>query len=168
VISADGLTARCGSETTFALVRANRAHGAGRWYVELTLHLDPGEKAPGAWTDVGIVARGAERISGYGARRTLGEQMADGDAIGLAIDLDAGRLYVRRNGVWVDGEPGQPDGGGVIARRREYLVAVSITRPPGKKDRSDSWTANFGAAPFAASIPERYRSYDGGQLGSGH
>jgi hypothetical protein len=159
VISADGLTARCRKETTFALVQANHRHALGRWYAELTLRLAPGAKEPGAWTDAGIVAQGPQRLFGYGARRTLGEQMADGDVIGLAIDLYAGRLYVRRNGIWVDGEPGDADGGIRFRRLLEYAVAVSITRPLSQDGDSDAWTANFGAREFAATIPDGYRPY---------
>jgi len=165
-LSADRLTARCREEMTFALVRATRRYASGRWYVEFILHLPPGQRQPGAWTDAGIVARAPSRIVGYGARGTLGEEIADGDVIGLAIDLEAARLYVRRNGTWVDGAPGNAGVGIAIGHtRRAYVVAVAISRRPVAGE-SDAWSVNFGGAPFAHPVPPGYRSYDGRQHGA--
>ena len=89
--------------------------------------------------------------------------MTDGDVVGLAIDLERGRLHVARNGTWVDGPP-DADAAGITIRRpvRPFVVAVSISRIAGSGE-SDSWTVNFGATAFAYPIPAGYRSYDGRQ-----
>lgn len=160
-ISEDGRTASCGGETTFAMVRASRARKKGRWYVELTLRLPPGAERPGEWTDAGIVlATLHPPVGGVGARRILGDELADGDVIGLAIDLDDRRLYVRRNGVWIDGAPGDASAGLAIGYPGlRFVVAVSVSRMEGS-DESDAWTANFGAKRFVHALPPGYRSYD--------
>jgi hypothetical protein len=142
------------------MVRTTRTRKTGRWYVELTLHLPSGARGPGEWTDAGVVVSAWHPPVGLGARRVLGDELADGDVIGLAIDLEDRRLFVRRNGVWIDGAPGDV-GAGLVIRYRGlgFVVAVSTSRLEDSGE-SDAWTANFGATAFEHALPAGYLSYD--------
>ncbi len=72
---------------------------------------------------------------------------------GLAIDLDAHRLYFHRNGEWLLGDPTDPDKGILLQPHRDYVAVATAGKNSGQ------WTANFGSSPFAYPIPSGYASY---------
>ena len=96
-----------------------------------------------------------------------GEQIAykSGDVFGIAVDYDAGVMYVRVNGQWITGEPGSGRGKRfrVGRERAAYLFATGGGRGGGERTGSVSWRANFGASRFSQPLPKGYASYDGSQ-----
>ena len=87
--------------------------------------------------------------------------LRDGDLIGLAIHLDRARLYVRHNTTWIGGPPGSGTPTVHITRDREYVASVEVGSPDEDYSKSDTWTANFGATPFAHALPQGYEPYGG-------
>ena len=82
---------------------------------------------------------------------------ADGDIIGVALDLDNLAIYFSKNGTWEDS--GDPESGGTKTGAAYTVTAVSNTRAGayffacGNYSGSDTpdWEANFGNPPYANS-----------------
>jgi hypothetical protein len=169
LLSSDKLTTTYCCSGAFTGSEAIVAYSRGKRYSEYALHLVKGASTITGHTDIGIMSpngslmgfgSGDEGVK-YSVKRLLTAQspLADGDVIGLAIDLDGSKLYVRRNGVWVNGDPNSGNGGIILKPGRDYVVAVTV----GASDtggESDQWTANFGATPFVHSIPNGYMTYE--------
>lgn len=154
----------------FSLVTADRAYTTGKHYVELTLRVRPGGRTSDVYTNAGIVSQlahgfGPNAAGGYAypviSLNTPG-RLKDGDVVGIAMDLDAARLYYHVNGAWMAGPP--PQAGVAIAPGREYRAAVTLTTAPTGQ-ASDAWTANFGQTPFVFPVPRGFQPYGGPEGG---
>lgn len=142
---------------------ANRSYSAGKVYFEGRLLVEGGLRAQ-PHANVGVAemtAGGAIDMESLVPIITHGEQKAykDGDVFGIAMDLDAGRLYVRVNGAWVTGDP-ESGNGRALKKGHEYAAYFFASGGEGNRGAA-SWRANFGAAPFAHSVPQGYVAYDG-------
>ncbi|TKS63789.1 MAG: hypothetical protein EWM73_01127 [Nitrospira sp.] len=153
----------------FTESKASVAYNTGKRYVEFVLSRANGVNGMSRWTDVGLMSPGRdtyrfdtrENSNGYGVVGLLSErtQLADGDIIGLAIDLDSSRLYFRRNGNWMNGDPERGSGGMNIKPGRDYAAAVTAAAPERQGEASDRWTANFGGRPFVYQLPKDFLPY---------
>ena len=76
------------------------------------------------------------------------------DLIMIAIDLDAGKLWVGKNGTWEGG--GNPGAG--TGETRDDVDATPLFPGAGSYDSSHSGTANFGASAFSYSAPSGFSS----------
>jgi len=78
---------------------------------------------------------------------------ANGDNVGIAVDFDAGKWWVRRNGVWTNGDPAAGTGG-VIAfpftPNTTFYVAVALNGTVAQV------TANFGESAFVYPAPSGF------------
>ena len=129
----------------------------GKWYFETAV-------------DVGDLARASEQALFIGVRtdtQSTGTLLAirkrdvarDAVNIGVAIDLDEGKLYIRENGVWRGGGPGS-SGGQDLKLGRAYRGWVSSSAALGRALEARALAANFGQTAFAYSLPDGYRPMD--------
>ena len=150
---------------------ATRSYTSGKVYFEATMSVEGGGAAqPHANIGVAELDPGGGIGSSFEAQTAAilhGEQrlFKHGDAFGIAVDYDAGVLYTRVNGQWLNGEPGSGQGRRFRAGRERaaYLFATGGGRGGGEKTGMVSWQANFGATPFRYPLPRGYLSYDGSQ-----
>ncbi|WP_438005425.1 SPRY domain-containing protein [Sorangium sp. So ce321] len=175
-LSNDGLTASASEMSQIA--RAAASHVGGRWYYEVTVEslLDGvwwaqniGASVEGVIHTVGDTAYmgalynttgnissggdGSTRIGGGRGSAVQAAPFAAGDVVGVALDLDAGRVYFSKNGAWLEGMDPEADAGGA-----EILVlpGTGAYYPVLYLSDGDVMTANFGASEFASSAPEGF------------
>ncbi len=159
----------CARTTTYGTFKANRAFLSGKVYVELELKTPGPNQPPGEETNVGVMSLAPSPIgrllappshlSGTGipvldatARRSL----RNGSIVGLAMDLDAGRLHYSIDGRWVRGAPGSA-GGLALVHDTEYVLTASLR--PSDACPGDQWAANFGTKPFRFPLPAGFVAY---------
>jgi hypothetical protein len=78
---------------------------------------------------------------------------SNGDNIGIAVDFDAGKWWVRRNGVWTNGDPAAGTGGVVafpIPLNATLYAAVALNGNVAQV------TAKLGDSGFTYSIPSGF------------
>jgi hypothetical protein len=78
---------------------------------------------------------------------------SNGDKVGIAVDFDAGKWWVRRNGTWTNGDPAAGTGG-VIAfpftPNTTLYAAIALNGTVAQV------TTNFGDSAFAHTIPSGF------------
>jgi hypothetical protein len=172
--SADGtLVSNCGDTITYATFKANRGYSQGKLYFEAELRTPGADQPPAERTNIGVMSLAASdagrllappsHLTGTGIPVLdpgLQRAMRNGSVVGLAIDLDAGRLYHRVDGRWVGGAPGS-SGGLPVPGAGEYVVAASLG--PASACPGDQWVANFGAKPFRLAPPPAFVAYNQGR-----
>jgi len=129
---------------------------SGKWYAEFTISvltsgtLYIGLIESGDTTEGGRVGDDVGNFTGYaylsngqkrnGTNSSYGATYAQGDVIGVAIDLDAGNLVFYKNGV--------SQGTAFTGITGTWLFAVSFNSANGAEIR-----ANFGSQSFSYSVP---------------
>ena len=160
-------------------------HGmhSGKWYFEVTNRTDAsGQGAlnlgmfpdsyitakitstdstwPGGYSGSGIGFNGSDQWYLNGSNQgTYGGTWAENDIIGFAVDVDAGKIAVSKNGQWADGS-GNYDEANVNAQKDlqgtgPYFFAI------GDSSGSDDpkATINFGQRAFSHTIPTGYKKF---------
>lgn len=126
----------------------------GKWYVEATI-------------DMGAVARRAETALFFGVESREGShgtliQLRHNRAteskhvVGLAVDLDSGWLYLRPDGQWRGGAPGQT-GGLQTPPRLPTQIGLTSSVAMGDLVKDGLISVNFGERPFVYAVPDGYR-----------
>ncbi len=129
----------------------------GRWYFETAV-------------DISDLARSNEQALFIGVRtdtQSIGTLMAihrrdvarGSVNIGVAVDLDAGKLYIRDNGLWRGGGPGS-SGGQDLKLGRPYRGWVSSSVALGRALDARTLAPNFGQNAFTYSLPDGYLPMD--------
>jgi uncharacterized protein YecT (DUF1311 family) len=164
----------------YQLVSAH-ARAAGKWYFEAT--IDPSRVTPALETLLVIGAADAQGLTGVpcpvrqadlvvrfdkessvrivGGR--LGELKVPSITVGIAADLDAGRLYERQDGVWRDGEPGSGRGR-ALRVGPTYRFQVTAGIPVRQLTEAGILRMNFGEQPFTHDLPTGYAPVRGAPL----
>jgi hypothetical protein len=164
VISNQALTATNNRTTNWEWVKSYWSKSSGKWYWEIAIEGPGG----GQRFMVGVGDEDAYNYPGYtaggygyhgyygskyhdGSSASYGDTYSVGDIIGTALDLDNGKIWWSKNGVWQDS--GVPASGanpaftGVsgtfYAMGSIYIIDYSIT-------------ANFGATSFTYAIPDGF------------
>ncbi|WP_437732076.1 SPRY domain-containing protein [Sorangium sp. So ce1335] len=178
-LSNDGLTASSSGRVQIA--RAAASHAGGRWYYEVTVDSliggdfwaqNIGASVEGVISTVGDTAYmgalynttgvlssggdGSTRIGDGQDSAVQEDPFAAGDVIGVALDLDAGRVYFSKNGAWLGEMDPEAGKGGV------EVLAVPGTGayyPVLYLSDGDVMTANFGASAFAHDAPEGFSAF---------
>ncbi|MEQ1568548.1 MAG: hypothetical protein ABMA64_23120 [Myxococcota bacterium] len=125
------------------------AHLGGQWYAELTLAYGMGgiTAPPNEPWDLGTEGGYPDRVQG-----TAGLIVGEGGTIGIAADLDAGRVSFYQNGVHVD--------------LREVAVAPGMGGYSPAVIGAEDALINVGATPFTFAPPPGYLAWatddDGG------
>jgi uncharacterized protein YecT (DUF1311 family) len=135
---------------------ANGAPERGRWYFEVA--VDGGGIASFSPTALWVGCLENKTKSTYGS---LGQIRATDTAyqparVGVALDLESGHVYMRRNGTWLDGPPGSS--GGMPAKLgRPYRCGIESTAPVGPMIERGLVRINYGDAVFMYAIPDGYQ-----------
>ncbi|WP_437826899.1 SPRY domain-containing protein [Sorangium sp. So ce1153] len=170
-ISEDGLTAS--SSSSGDTMRGSASHVGGRWYFEVAID-STGWNSPiiGVQTaDLWALGNGDSGLGAYIHRSGMmssydesfdtsgGEPYGAGDVVGVAVDLDVGRVFFSKNGAWMDGaEPAAGTGGKeviVLPGAGSYYPAFYLSDGAGM-------TVNFGGAAFAYPPPAGYAPFAAG------
>ena len=149
-----------------SLARATEGKSTGKWYFEITcvsgdyfqaggfaLSSESVDETLGA-SSTGWGCSGGYKYNGS-AVSTDGAQLNNGSVLGVAVDLDNGKIWFANDNVWVDsGDPG--------AGTNATFSNVSGTVYPANSSSYGSIvsTVNFGATSFAYTAPSGFTGYD--------
>ena len=169
-LSNGNLTAWGSNSGPWRSVRATGGWTSGKWYWEIFIDLDPGVSShmvgighddmiltnfPGAGTDsVGYYEHTGEMWYAGGGT-AYGDTYTTNDIIGVALDLDNGKVFFSKNGVW------QNSGDPVAGTNPAKTITASEGWWPyhGFNLNTAQITANFGASAFTYTVPTGYSSY---------
>ncbi|AKT40600.1 SPRY domain-containing protein [Chondromyces crocatus] len=176
-VSNDGRTVSSLSATE--MLQGSVGRVGGRWYFEVTVDT----LADGVWwaQNIGIgtpdgirtmggssgglsalLNSGGSLMPGFGSPEPFfGEAFGTGDVIGVAADLDEGRVFFSRNGVWLNaGDPLQGTRGVPII----VLPGVDAYYPAVGVSEGDTLTINL-SGDFVHAIPAGYAPFAAGLTG---
>lgn len=159
------------------LIRSAQSHRSGKLYFEavieparaekleasLIVRVNDGRRWTGTTHDIrprDIVLRLGPGSSVTIAGGSLGDIRVPKVVVGIAVDLDSGRLYRHRDGNWLGGVvPGSPQG---IELRRDaaYTAEVRSSVQLAQLLERGIVKVNFGATPFDRQPPAGYRGFD--------
>lgn len=155
-------------------VRGTDGKSTGKWYFEFKCNVI------GTFTGVGIVndanfngVSGANtgydtsiallgyvtsQLHNYGATTSYGAPFTAGDTVGVAVDLDAKKIFFSKNGVWL--QSSDP----VTGANPAASTNMTGTKYPwvGGYGSNPTGVINFGATPFTYSIPSGYSAWGPG------
>lgn len=139
------------------------AHEHGLWYFEVLVNA--GEIAHATPVDVTSSCMPSnlnEYLPSVGFKtqykpmvNVTGENL-----IGLAIDLNKGKLYSSMNGIWQHGKPGSSEGLD-ISLGRPWKCGVQTNEPVENLLKRKFIEVNFGGKPFVYAPPPGYKPYKG-------
>jgi hypothetical protein len=176
VLSNGNLTADSGGAIGAGLaVRATTAHSSGKFYFEATYNvvdsdwnspavgvMDANAALAGTTTPfdgTGEVSWGLINHSGTywksahdGATGALTGTPTNGDVIGVALDLDAGKIWFSLNGTWFEGDPAAGTG-------PSYTSVAGTLYPACFVRNTAQVTANFGGSSYAHAAPSGFANW---------
>ena len=167
ILSGGDLTATTNIAGSWDSVRSNLSVGAGKWYFEITV-----DNAPDGFIEIGIADSGVSLsgepgadpdgyayvgISGYimnnGSSVPYGDTFATGDIISTAINMDTGKLWWGKNGVWqASGDPAAGTNEGYSGISGSFFAILCLNFA------GRAATANFGASAFTYTVPTGFNS----------
>jgi len=139
--------------------RAATVHSAGKWYFELT--VDRQKVAAIYPTDLFFGVSDKEHFTGASENVTPEGDNSKTVRIGIAVDLDIAKLYVRRDGAWTGGYPGS-DGGSNLKAGQSYYAALMVAAKSHNQEYIDrgAIVPNYGGGtPMAFPLPQGYLSW---------
>ncbi|MCA9670649.1 MAG: hypothetical protein KC503_33865 [Myxococcales bacterium] len=170
-ISTDGRSVRANDVGSVPVAFADIAQQHGKWYFEVELTKlaaaskrptrAVGVTSPGATSGNSPIFLGSALTCRVDASLSAGcggppvakpSAVAVGSVIGVAVDADAGRVYFRHDGAWLDDRtPVAGNGHSQILSSvpRSYVPFVTL-------ELGDNATFNFGSEPFAHAPPAGY------------
>lgn len=170
-VSNQGLTVTYCCAGASSTTLASQGVMSGKVYAEFAFTARPRALQGDTWTTIGVVPAPAARGGGmtFVAPGTptmafqRGSDIKHNDIVGIALDMDAGKVYYSRNGAWLNAQPG--GGGGIPLTRGQMYYIAAVLSASSSGAGTDSWTANFGKNKFRYTLPRGYKSYDGRQRG---
>ena len=147
-------------------VRATKGKSAGKWYWEVTISVDADRCLVGVGTiDESVDTYVGDTVYGYSYYSPDGNKFHDdtgtsygsgfttNDIIGVALDLDNGKIWFSKNGAWQNSGDPEADTG-------EAWSGLSGTFFPmySPYSNTEAATANFGASAFSHSVPSGFES----------
>jgi uncharacterized protein YecT (DUF1311 family) len=135
----------------------------GKWYFEATVD-EPGiQKLADATFSIGVlqlvIENGVVNKQGTMSGSLVTIRRTDNNvaryALGYALDLDNGKLYVRKNGEWENGVPGS-SGGINLTPGRESVGILYSSVAIDSFLKSRLLDVNFGDRAFAYHLPDGY------------
>ena len=154
--------------SNYSMFVGNFGVSSGKWYFEITM-----DNAAG--TVVGVVSSemGHDYYVGYSNNLSAGyvtaslyqdsswgsyqsmPTLANGDVVGIALDMDNGKLWFSKNGTFVNsGDPAAGTGSYTTGITGTLYPALSNIGSTG----SGGGTANFGQRAFAYSAPSGFKA----------
>jgi len=102
----------------------------------------------------GYEASSGQKGSG-GTYASYGSSYADADVIGVALDMDNGKLWFSKNGVWnASGDPAAGTNAAYTSITGEYFASVGT----GSSGGGFTCHFNFGQRPFSYTPPSGFKS----------
>lgn len=166
VLSNNDLTATHGGSAAHRAARSMINKSSGKWYCEFTI-----DAATNNYIILGIgkenenLTYPGHTIAGYGyygyngqkchsSHSSYGATYTIGNVIGMAVDLDNGKIWWSKNGVWQNsGDPAAGTGEAFSGISGIFYVMVS------GYTSGDQVTTNFGKTPFQYSIPAGFSAF---------
>ena len=154
------------TNTTWKSVRTVLGKSSGKWYWEIKISTDADRCLIGiGTTDESLSSYVGDTANGYSYYDQNGNKFHDdlgtaygdsftlNDVVGIALDLDNGKLWFSKNGVWQ--ASGNPEAG-----TSEAWSGISGTFFPmySPYANTDAVIANFGASAFSYSVPSGFSS----------
>jgi uncharacterized protein YecT (DUF1311 family) len=134
----------------------------GKWYFEVTVEAAQLSLVIDALVFIGVTSDTGNvgtMVSVRPEGRAMGITLLPNDKrIGIAIDLDRGKLYVRQNGAWTVGSPGSEDGLPLNFGHRIQVTVDSSVPIRGLVDKGLIYI-NYGMDSFVDPIPDGYSPY---------
>ena len=161
-------TAHSGSDSVYSSY-STIGVSSGKWYTEFKVDASAN---PDIMTGIGSDIENANRTGGYlgsssstwgydstdgsiynnGSSSSYGNSYANGDIIGIALDLDNNKLYFSKNGTFQNsGDPtsGATGTGAIsITANETYFMCCGHA---STTTRTSTYSANFGSPPFSIS-----------------
>ncbi|MFM2068575.1 MAG: hypothetical protein RLZZ584_3484 [Pseudomonadota bacterium] len=139
------------------VTRASASHATGKWYFEFTINYPELVKVEPCVLTVGVTD--LRLFSGVidNVRPRDGSKPAV--LLGFAVDLDNGKLYHSRNGVWQGGEPGSSGGQDLKLGRTyhaDFMISADDAAPYLERE---AILPNYGHMHMARAIPTGYLSW---------
>lgn len=160
------------STAVWASARATMSKASGKWYWEVTIDAGTANFYIGIATSATPVDyRVGEDAYSYGYQHSglkwhnnssasYGSTYGAGDVIGVALDLDNGKIWWSKNGVWqASGDPAAGTNEAYSGLSGAFFPAVSL-----RKDSLITNTANFGASAFAYPAPSEFMGLEAAVL----
>ena len=162
-LSNGDLTATVGTNA-WCSVRATLSKSSGKWYWETTIDVSNAHHCVGiATSDTPVSTMAGADVYSYGYYDSLGQTYhsntaADygapfdaGAIIGIALDLDNGKIWWSKNGVWqASGDPGAGTNEAYSGLSGTFFPMYSLHTSPA------AGTVNFGASAFTYTIPSGF------------
>lgn len=156
-----------GGIAAWQAVRSTVSVSSGKWYWEYTITSAPTDSrlhgiALSTATLSGFLGSDANGWGYYGptgvkynngASTAYGASYVTGDIIGVALDMDNGRVFFSKNGTWQNsGDPAAGTGFAFNGLTGSMFAAVSLDVI------NESVTANFGASALNSTPPSGYNA----------
>jgi hypothetical protein len=159
-----GGTFQDGSSSVNDSIRANIGVSTGRYYWEIRVIASKPENSFNAmgfatsqeWLEVSPASttygcsydRGGSIMCYNGTSQNIASYTT-GDVIGFALDLNVGKLYIRKNGTWILGNPDKSIGGLTVKRGKKYFPMLTLSE-------GDAFLADFGQINASQNAPSGY------------
>jgi hypothetical protein len=163
-LSNGNLDALWSSSVGYAVAVGTIGVSSGKWYWEIT-HTQSGTR-----TMIGVVQASADLTSyigttgpaydsfGYTWRNgvnTAATSYGVNDVVGIALDLDNGKIWFAKNGTWLgSGNPAGNSNSVYSSLSGTYFPAIS----EGDGNSPIGVTCNFGQRPFAYTAPSGFKA----------
>ncbi|KJU85578.1 protein containing DUF1311 [Candidatus Magnetobacterium bavaricum] len=135
-------------------ITSKKSHNKGKWYFEVKYNRARIAKKEGNVV-LNIVTSSPELNTGNTIYVRRKEVYDDSYAnVGIGVDLDNGKVYIRENGNWI-ATPGSAQGID-IKLGRAYVARLEASAALNELIEDKSIEVNFGTAQFAYSMPDGY------------
>lgn len=136
------------------------SHKRGLWYLEATINGDAISKLTGKKsTALEIMCVDPAQKKGNGWLAYSGESdFHESTVIGIALDLNRGKIYVGQNGAWLNGMPGK-SGGGDVLLGGDFVCGIHSMLPIEDLVNKDIININFGENHFVYDAPKGYQPF---------
>lgn len=151
-------------------IHGSPARRQGKWYFEAKFKIADMAQSVDAAIFVGVLntsgGNSGTLIKVRPDVQGLGISLYPADiVIGIAVDLDNGKLYIRENGEWREGVPGS-SGGLDLKLGRDYHPVISSSVRLNSFLEQKLLEINFGESGFSYSLPDGYSPYRTTSAGS--
>lgn len=135
-------------------LNSGQRYAKGRWYWEVSIKVDEIAKFHPTALWVGC----SNREESLGSLLNIRSyQSGDGvRVLGVALDLQDGKMYLRKDGSWDSGTPGSAKGLD-LKLGRFYQCGITSTIAVGPLEQLNLVDVNFGSKQFRYAIPDGYR-----------
>jgi hypothetical protein len=147
--------------------RGTMAVASGKWYWEIVPTNSAGYFQIGICTSDNASTLPQNTSTGWfyyspsgikqnnGVQTSYGDTYSQDDVIGVALDIDAGKVWWSKNGVWqASGDPAS----GTNAAYTNVSGAITPAMTTGGAGGTHTFTANFGQRPFAYTAPSGFKA----------